>query len=64
MKKFSKDQKINTLVIFLLKIGWQYRKGKKHTVLIAPNNRRIAIPSTPSDYRAFFSFSRTVKALS
>lgn len=63
MQRFSKDSKINKLVLSLLKIGWQLRKGKKHYILISPNNGRIAIPSTPSDCRAFLNFSRDINHL-
>lgn len=64
-KRYSTDRKINSLVCRLLNMGnWSVRKGKKHSILIAPNNRRIAIPSTPSDYKAFLNFSHDVKLLS
>ncbi|WP_018650749.1 hypothetical protein [Actinobacillus capsulatus] len=63
MKRFSKDSKINNLAFSLLKIGWKYRKGKKHNVLISPNNKRIAIPSTPSDCKAFLNFNRSINHL-
>lgn len=62
--RFSNNSKINQLVIQLLRIGWRVRKKKRrHFVLIAPNNRRMAIPSTPSDYRAFDNFFSSVKKL-
>lgn len=63
MSKFSNDKNINIYVKQLVKQGWQIRKGKKHDVLIAPNNRRHAIPSTPSDYRAFLNFMRDIRSL-
>lgn len=63
MSRFSKDSKINNLVIKKIQSGWEYKKGKKHDSLIAPNNRRIAIPCTPSDYRASRNFARDVKKL-
>ncbi len=46
MKKYSNDSLINSIVISKLKAGWKIRKGKKHNILIAPNSRRLAIPST------------------
>ncbi|UOP04891.1 hypothetical protein [Conchiformibius kuhniae] len=61
--QFSKDDKINNLVTEKVRAGWQVRKGKKHKILIAPNRQRIAIPATPSDYRAFLNFSRDVRRL-
>ncbi|MDO5070560.1 MAG: phosphoribosylglycinamide formyltransferase [Neisseria zoodegmatis] len=63
MKKFSTNAKINNLVVSLLGLGWKVKKRKKHNILIAPNNRRVAIPSTPSDCRAFWSFSCQIKSL-
>ena len=44
--------------------GWQYHRGKKHGLLIAPSGNKLTIPSTPSDYRAFYNFRQQVKALS
>lgn len=63
MYKFSSNKEINLFVKNLLKQGWQVRKGKKHDVLIAPNNRRFAIPSSPSDCRASLNFFRDVHNL-
>ncbi|OAQ15402.1 hypothetical protein F480_02355 [Bibersteinia trehalosi Y31] len=64
MKKFSTDKLINELVHQCLKNGWRWRSGKKHDILIAPNNRRMAIPSSPSDMRARHNFQRDIRALS
>lgn len=61
MKKFSYNKEVNQLVITKLREGWTVRRGKKHSVLIAPNNRRIAFPSTPSDYRAYQNFLHHLK---
>lgn len=63
MPKFSNDKNINELVKKLIKQGWQVRLGKKHHILIAPNNRRLAIPSSPSDCRAFLSFTYQIRHL-
>ena len=63
MVRFSNDKKINEIVKDCLKKGWTYRRGKKHDVLIAPNNRRMAIPGTPGDGRAFKNFARDVLAI-
>lgn len=56
MKRYSNDSIINSIVKSSLKAGWKIRKGKKHNVLIAPNSRRLAIPSTPSDINAYKNF--------
>ncbi|EET45375.1 hypothetical protein NEISICOT_01002 [Neisseria sicca ATCC 29256] len=63
MNKFSTDTKIDKLVKTKIKEGWKVKFGKKHPALIAPNNRRIAIPITPSDCKAFYSFRLQVKQL-
>lgn len=63
MIRFSKEPRINKLVIQKIKLGWSWRKGKKHHILIAPNNRKIPIPSTPSDYRAYFNFIKDIRLL-
>lgn len=63
MYRFSKDSKIDKLVRTKLKEGWVVKFGKKHPSLIAPNNRRIAIPITPSDCKAYYSFRLQVKQL-
>lgn len=63
MKKFSTNPQINIAVLRLLSNGWRLDKRKKHSVLIAPNNRRIAIPSTPSDYNAFYAFRQQVRKM-
>lgn len=63
MTRWSTDSRINSLVKQKLQHGWKVRKGKKHDVLIAPNNRRIAIPSSPNDCKSFFSFNRYLKYL-
>ncbi|WP_445772139.1 hypothetical protein [Rheinheimera sp.] len=63
MKKYSNDKNINTLVHRLLKQNrWQIRQGR-HPVLIAPTGRRLAVPGTPSDRRAFLNFKHDVRRL-
>lgn len=60
---YSKNIKINKLIKELVKLNWEVRRGKKHCILITPFNYRIAIPSTPSDYRAEKNFYQQVKRL-
>ncbi len=63
MKKYSNDKNINALVHRLLKQNrWQIRQGR-HPVLIAPTGRRLAVPGTPSDRRAFLNFKHDVRRL-
>jgi|26BtaG_2_1085354.scaffolds.fasta_scaffold02816_3 hypothetical protein len=61
--RFSNNSNINSLVCDKLKLGWHYRKGKKHHILISPNRRRVAIPSSPSCIRAFDNFFHDIKRL-
>ena len=63
MKKYSTDKNINSLVHQLLKQNqWQIRRGR-HPVLIAPTGKRLAVPGTPSDRRAFINFKQDVRRL-
>ncbi|MDB2386491.1 hypothetical protein N9W21_04020 [Shewanella sp.] len=61
MKKYSNNKEINSLVKRLIKNGWQILNRKKHALLIAPSGKRMPIPSTPSDYRAWYNFSHDIK---
>jgi hypothetical protein len=58
--RYSKDERIAATVKALLAQGWRYMSGKKHGKLIAPNGKRLAIPCTPSDWRASMNFERDV----
>lgn len=63
MAYYCKDTKIDALVKDLRSLGWGFRRGSKHGVLIAPGGRRLSIPSTPSDWRAYKNFRRDVKSV-
>ena len=56
-----KNTHLKKYINSILRQGFKTKKGKKHNILIGPNNRRLAIPSTPSDYRAFQNFIHDVK---
>ncbi len=63
MKKYSKDKRINSLVNRLIKERkWKIRRGR-HSVLTATTGKKIAVPSTPSDHRAFLNFKHDVRRL-
>ncbi len=63
MKKYSRDKNINKLVNRLLKSDeWRIRRGR-HSVLTAPSGKRLAVPSTPSDRRAYMNFKHDVRRL-
>jgi predicted RNA binding protein YcfA (HicA-like mRNA interferase family) len=61
--KYSKDKAIAAFVYSLLRDGWQYRSGKRHAKLTSPAGRRIAVPGTPSDHRAFENFKRDIRKI-
>jgi hypothetical protein len=61
--QYSKDKRITATVKVLLSQGWRHVSGKKHGKLIAPNGRRLAIPCTPSDWRASMNFNRDARRL-
>lgn len=60
---YCKDKKIDALVRSLRDYGWGFRRGKKHGVLTSPNGRKLTIPTTPSDIRAYQNFKRDVRRL-
>lgn len=58
--KFSNNKDIHQFIIKLLKQKSIYvLKGSKHNFLII-KNRKLAIPSTPSDFRSFQQFKHDV----
>lgn len=58
--KFSNNKDIHQFITRLLKQKSVYlSKGKKHNFLMI-NNRKLAIPSTPSDFRSFQQFKHDV----
>ena len=58
--KFSNNKDIHQFITKLLKQkSIQLTKGKKHNFLMI-NNRKLAIPSTPSDFRSFQQFKHDV----
>jgi len=62
--KYCNDRAISAFVRQLIQSGWQYRMGGRHGKLISPSGRRIPVPCTPSDYRAFQNFKRDIRRLS
>ena len=60
MSKYSKDREINSLVKRQVKEGWKFSWGGKHGKLEAPTcGRKIIVPKTPSDHRAYYNFRKT-----
>lgn len=64
MRKYSNDKDINKKVKDLLKFGWRFKTGKKHSAIISPNGFRLSISSTPSDRRSIYNFNRDICHLS
>lgn len=62
--KYSKDKNIAALVRDLIREGWRYHQGGRHGKLTSPAGRRIPVPCTPSDHRAFNNFKRDLRKLS
>lgn len=63
MKKYSNSKEIDYLVKKLIKQGWNYKRGKKHGRIITPSGRKLTIPPTPSDCRAYYNFRGVVRGL-
>lgn len=63
MKKYSKDKNINVLVNSLVqKKGWLVSYGR-HPMLVSPIGKKITVPSSPSDYRAYKNFKLDIRRL-
>ena len=61
---YSNDKAIAAVVRHLLTNGWRYISGKKHGKLISPNGKKLAVPGTPSDWRACLNFRRDIRRIS
>lgn len=61
--RYSNNKTVSTLVRTLVRSGWQYVNGKTHGKLVAPNGRRLAVPGTPSDWRANLNFRRDIRRI-
>ena len=47
----------------MCKIGWRFNNRKKHGALITPSGKKITVPSSPSDRRAFKNFSNDIQTI-
>ena len=61
--RYSNDKTVSAMVRTLVRSGWQYVNGKTHGKLVAPNGRRLAVPGTPSDWRASLNFRRDIRRI-
>jgi len=63
MTKYCTNKEIHKLVKEKVSKGWYFKKGKKHGVLIAPIGKKLIIPTSPSDYRAYYNLRSTIRSL-
>ena len=61
--RYSNNKEVAAVVRTLVKKGWRYMNGKNHGKIIAPNGRKLAVPGTPSDWRANMNFQGDVRRL-
>lgn len=62
MKRFSKNKEINVYIRQLIKYAhWSCAQGKRHNSIFSPLGKRITVPSTPSDYRAYLNFKKNIQ---
>jgi len=61
MRRFSNNKDINKFIKSLIRgEKWSCLRGKKHPYLYSPKGKRITVPSTPSDYRAYQNFKKDI----
>lgn len=61
--KYSNDRNVSDVVRDLVRNGWRYHMSGRHGKLVSPTGRRMPVPCTPSDHRAFLNFKRDVRKL-
>ena len=62
--QYSSNKDINKLVRQKVREGWFWEKGRKHGKLHSPDgDGYIAVPGSPSDYRAPRNFERELTRL-
>ena len=62
MSRYTSDKDTNKEINKMLKEGWEYKGGKKHKKLIAPNGNRIVIAGTPSTTASLNTLKRKSEA--
>jgi hypothetical protein len=61
MRRFSNNKDINKFIKNLMRERkWYCLRGKKHPYLYSSKGKRITVPSTPSDYRAYQNFKKDI----
>lgn len=62
--RYSRCKDVDRLVHSYTRVGWTYRRGKKHGRLYPPGcSAFVSVPGTPSDWRAFVNFQRELGRL-
>lgn len=61
--QYSKDKDISVLVSKAVKSGWSFKSGRKHGSVFSPKGKRLIVPSTPSDMRAYYNFRNQMKKI-
>lgn len=61
--KYSKNKAIAAFVQSLIQRGWQFQMGGRHGKLTSPWGRRIPVPCTPGDHRAFQNFKCDIRKI-
>lgn len=55
--RYSGCKEIDDLVRSLVRVGWIFRRGRKHGQIKSPDGKAIVtVPSTPSDWRSSMNF--------
>jgi hypothetical protein len=62
-RHISKDKEIAGFIRGLLSQGWSLQRGGKHNKVVTPEGFKLAIPGTPSDWRAARNFRRDAQQL-
>ncbi|MEF1338088.1 hypothetical protein REH81_15085 [Vibrio rotiferianus] len=64
MSRYSRNKDINNYIKSLIKkTKWTCAPGTKHFALISPLGKKITIPGSPSDHRAFSNFVRNIEKI-
>lgn len=53
---YSNNKDLAKVVKQCVRVGWSFRRRKRHGKLVAPNGKWVIVPCTPSDRRALKNF--------
>ncbi|VEF27468.1 Uncharacterised protein [Shewanella baltica] len=64
MKRISNDKDIQNYITWVIKKHhWVFSKGKKHSRLFSKSGKRITVPVTPSDCRAYKNLRKDIERI-